>query len=933
MKGKKAGGDKKVLLRAIVLVIALAVLAAPSYAAKNKSCGNSVCEPLLGETSLSCLADCPETPASGPDATANIKENNNGGTFFGQKEESLNYFLKKKAEKVRKTCFGCRKIFVDLSSADITSASPSINPKKALSASETLTAEVKLVGSFSETKGTPARVLIEAENSSGIAQAVANIKALKGKVRYAETLGNIISAEIPENTALKLAATPEVAKVYRDIGVSALLSEAKSQANALMPATEGFTGEGVRVAVVDTGIEKNNPSLQGKVVAEADFSGEGTPNDLHGHGTFIAGIIAGSDAGNGFTEGIAPGAGIINAKALGSSGKGSVSSVIQAIAFSLNPDNNEMTSDGARIINLSFGTPQEINDSPLFQVLREAEALGAVVVVSAGNCGFEEPDLSCNGFTGITFPGNSESALTVGVVDENNYFTGFSSRGVIPDYGPKPDIVAPGTNVSGPWVGGKVSVNSGTSASAAIVSGIAALILEKSPLLSPKELKLSLLRTAKDLGVKGMDELYGYGLADAGAALESLSLVASNQLVLTRETNETIGLEDANFFRKIRLFYGGTEPVKIKEYLADDWLKVSYPIEIKPGTNQYLFIGAEQKQLGVGTHSTELLLAVDDYVVSHRVTLNVVEGVTDFNGDTELEIEISKPSNITVEGTDASGKVGRGKTLTLKAQYANPTSFDSGYYYGALQVQGPSPYLCDTAPQYYFHGSNVGKVVNFSYTVPSNAPLGNYSAKSFSWETCSGQQYDGLCHSSSSYSCVDPPYVNEYQSGALFEVISGCTSGACCNLNFNTFKPSTSVCGDNVSTEYRCEPKQNNSLKGADVQVNYNDQYCSGSGSACDGGVLNEEKWSTFKQCNDNEICNLSALSCDPDPVTCYYDSDCGPTGWTSTPSCSLEKVVQEYTTSTCVNPKTLDSYCQSSKETREKVDCSAQSLSCVDGA
>ncbi len=284
-----------------------------------------------------------------------------------------------------------------------------------------------------------------------------------------------------------------------------------------------ITGAGIGVAVLDSGIS-HHPDLTGRVVASVDFVDEnGDGEDRYGHGTHVAGIVA-SQSGNG---GVAPGAHLINLRVLNEEGWGHASTVIAGIDWAIEHKDQYQI----RILNLSLGAGvlESYRDDPLGQAVERAVSVGLVVVCSAGNFGKTEDGTPVIG--GVTSPGNTPSALTVGAINtfgtaarSDDEVTSYSSRGPTAiDYVLKPDLVAPGNKVvslQAPssylattypqrQVPGGYLTLSGTSMSAAVVSGAAALLLERNPELTPQQVKVALQSTASRID--------GAGLVEAGA--------------------------------------------------------------------------------------------------------------------------------------------------------------------------------------------------------------------------------------------------------------------------------------------------------------------------------------------------------------------------------------------------------------------------------
>src|SRR5262245_6138327 len=270
-----------------------------------------------------------------------------------------------------------------------------------------------------------------------------------------------------------------------------------------------LSGSGVTVAVIDTGIDTRHAALRNRVIFTKDFTG-GDGMDRFGHGTHVAGIIAGAIGRTAETRdyrGIAYGASLINLRALGDDGSGTVSQVVEAIDWAV----DHRHEFNIRIINLSLGTPvlQPYRDDPLCEAVERAADAGILVVVAAGNQGRTADGKTVLG--SITAPGNSPHALTVGALDthgtpqrSDDTLASYSSRGPTRyDLIIKPDLVAPGSHVVSaessdgylartyPWrhvagSGANAYMQlSGTSMSSAVVSGGAALLMEQRTHLTP----------------------------------------------------------------------------------------------------------------------------------------------------------------------------------------------------------------------------------------------------------------------------------------------------------------------------------------------------------------------------------------------------------------------------------------------------------------
>ncbi len=343
------------------------------------------------------------------------------------------------------------------------------------------------------------KVLLSIENKNKLNTVAGRVKAKGGTLKGKFAAGKTIVAELPLAKIEEIAADSAVIQVWPDFEVTAL-EEPWEQINADYAWDLGLKGKGIKVAVLDTGIDGTHPALQGKVVAAENFSTSGTEADVFGHGTHVAGIIAGS----GVVQGVAPEAMLLNGKVLNDSGSGTASSVIAGINWAIE--------QGAGVINLSLGAPIAETDTPLNQAVRDAIAHGVVVVAAAGNCGSSCSGSSCSGFVGVTMPGNTAEAITVGAVDFGNTAACFSGSSVIGSE-IKPDLTAPGVGIVSSVPGG-TEAKSGTSMSAPFASGAAALLLQQHAGYSPQEVRGLLEQTALDLGVEGEDAVYGWGLLD-----------------------------------------------------------------------------------------------------------------------------------------------------------------------------------------------------------------------------------------------------------------------------------------------------------------------------------------------------------------------------------------------------------------------------------
>jgi serine protease AprX len=283
------------------------------------------------------------------------------------------------------------------------------------------------------------------------------------------------------------------------------------------------TGSGVVVAVIDSGVDRTNPTAAGKVLETVDFTATGD-NDLFGHGTHLTSVIAGNELGGNY-GGVAPGTRIVSLKVLEADGSGKTSDVIRALRW-VRENARRLN---IRVVNVSLGHPvfQSYEDDPLAQAVQKTIDAGLIVVASAGNYGkvtIDGKDVPVYG--GISSPGNLPDVITVGAL--NTFGTvarGDDSVATYSSKGPsafdkvlKPDLVAPGNKIwaymaAGTTVPGGIPEQylatapdgspliamSGTSESAGVVAGVAALMLEANPSLRHRHVKMALQLSAEFL--------------------------------------------------------------------------------------------------------------------------------------------------------------------------------------------------------------------------------------------------------------------------------------------------------------------------------------------------------------------------------------------------------------------------------------------------
>jgi serine protease AprX len=436
-------------------------------------------------------------------------------------------------------------------------------------------------------------IIVRAVNASSLPLLAPVIELAGGTALQPLSIVDAYAAEVP-NTALPILAA---SALVQRLSLDRLAVAALERTNATVRATAvrqqfGYDGTGIGVAVIDSGITAWHDDLSEppggslRVDQFVDFvNGRPVQYDDYGHGTHVAGIIA----GNGFDSsgrrlGIAPAARLIALKALDAAGKGRISNVIAALGYVI----AHKAALNIRVVNLSIATGvyESFNSDPLTLAAKRVVGAGVVVVAAAGNNGRNQNGREHYG--GITAPGNAPWVLTVGASSHmgtaargDDTIAAFSSRGPgAIDYAAKPDVVAPGVGIeslsdpasafytsrSSYLLDGTIDTAylpylslSGTSMATPVVAGTVALMLQANPALTPNQAKAILQYTAQTyaaynplaqgtgfLNAKGAVELARFFAAPTGSPYPSsigwaARIIWGNQLIgggrLTADAN------------------------------------------------------------------------------------------------------------------------------------------------------------------------------------------------------------------------------------------------------------------------------------------------------------------------------------------------------------------------------------------------------------
>ncbi|WP_135611737.1 S8 family serine peptidase [Methanococcoides sp. AM1] len=373
---------------------------------------------------------------------------------------------------------------------------------------------------------------------------IANINAMNGaKVKYTSQYAGFKVLKIPENRNAEKMVEMYTKNPNVEYAVPNAIMTAFSVNDSFYsyqwnlystyginvePAWEITTGDGVVVAVLDTGVAQNAPDLADtNFVSGYDFiNGDNDPSDDHSHGTHVAGTIAQSTNNGIGVAGVAYDCSIMPVKVLGADGSGNLAQLVDGIYFA--------TDNGADVISMSLGYPPRYYPGvALDNALEYADEHGVTIVAAAGN----------DGTRFVSYPAAYEKCIAVGATGYDGNLAPYSN------YGPGLDVVAPGGNtgqdLNNDGYGDGILQNTfdpstqifsyyffqGTSMATPHVSGVAALLISQGA--SNDEVRTALESTAMDLGKSGWDTAYGYGLIDAKAALDSLNTVPPENIAPT----------------------------------------------------------------------------------------------------------------------------------------------------------------------------------------------------------------------------------------------------------------------------------------------------------------------------------------------------------------------------------------------------------------
>ncbi|GGU68395.1 serine protease [Lentzea flava] len=398
------------------------------------------------------------------------------------------------------------------------------------------------------------------------------------------------------------------------------LDRSVAQIGAPAAHQRGITGKGVKVAIVDTGVDENHPDLKGQQIAEKNFTTDPDNTDNVGHGTHVGSTVASAGSKYG---GVAPGAQLLDAKVCVEFGC-QESWILDGMRWA--------AEQGAQVVNMSLGGGDTPEIDPLEQAVNDLTAkYGTLFVIAAGNSGSPGS---------VSSPSTAEAALSVGAVDRDDQLAPFSSKGPrAGDSGLKPEVTAPGVDIVAAKAGTTEHLAaSGTSMATPHVAGAAALLKQQHPEWTPAQLKSVLATTAKPTpGVSAFDQ--GAGRIDVAKAInqvltadvvavnlgrhewphgddkpETKSITYSNptDADITLDVKLTSGAPQGMFSlsaSKVTVPAKGTAAVKVTG-------------DARVGTQDAAYTG--EVVATSGTHTVRTLVGIDREVESYTLTIDMI---------------------------------------------------------------------------------------------------------------------------------------------------------------------------------------------------------------------------------------------------------------------------------------------------------------------
>ncbi|MEA1894766.1 MAG: S8 family serine peptidase [Euryarchaeota archaeon] len=394
-----------------------------------------------------------------------------------------------------------------------------------------------------------------------------------GKVSHSYRIINAVASRIPSKDIDKLKKNPNVKYVEPDYIFNATAQQLPWGVERIgAPIVHGYNrGSGVKVAILDSGIDYNHPDLYGNYVGGIDFvNGDDDPMDDYGHGTHCAGIVAAMDNEIGVI-GVAPEASLYGVKVLNNRGNGQTSDIIAGIEWSVNND--------MQVLSMSLGGWQY--SSALHEACDAASNSGVLLVAAAGNRGSNW--MPSGNVDIVDYPARYESVIAVAATDSMDERPYWSSTGA------SVELAAPGVDINSTYWDDTYTTKLGTSMACPHVGGTAALILvtpedtardanndgtyetNGDGVWTNNEVRAILQATANDLGDPGRDNLYGFGLVNASKAVPPSGddIIGPMTSGISAEPNPTNGADSVTLTASISDSTTGNSDIATAEYFID----------------------------------------------------------------------------------------------------------------------------------------------------------------------------------------------------------------------------------------------------------------------------------------------------------------------------------------------------------------------------
>ncbi|MFG3136257.1 S8 family serine peptidase [Streptomyces sp. NPDC048211] len=471
-----------------------------------------------------------------------------------------------------------------------------------------------------------------------------------------------------------------IAKLWLDGRVEAALKDSVPQINAPQAWAEGYDGKGIKVAVLDTGIDADHPDVKDRILESRSFVPGEEVDDKNGHGTHVASTIAGSGAASdGVNKGVAPAADLIVGKVLSNEGSGADSGIIEAMEWA--------KAEGADVVSMSLGSsiPDDGSD-PMSQAVNTLSADGGpLFVIAAGNA---------YGAGTIGSPGSADKALTIAAVDKQDNRADFSSMGPLTrSNGLKPDLSAPGVDINAaasqsvPGIEGMYQSMSGTSMATPHVAGAAAILKERHPDWTGQRIKDALMTSSKVLPAYTPYE-QGTGRLDVKAAIDTKIEATGSVEVASYDWPHSPS--DPVAERTITYRNSGTEDVTLD--LATDSDSAAYTLSAKQltvpaGSTAEAVLSLDPSKAAVNTTFSAQVIAKD---ASGAVVAHTGFALTKEQELYDLKLELRDRSGEPMDGVVVLAALGDANLSPVQVSGSTTLRLPPGNYtaWSAADVKG-----------------------------------------------------------------------------------------------------------------------------------------------------------------------------------------------------------------------------------------------------